>query len=94
MRRIVALIALSVGLLVGCSSGPDAPAPQAASGTAGPGAAAGQRFPDIVGVEVSGRGELHPPALVEPGVRVSPHRAPTDRPGVRAIRCQWARSWG
>jgi len=27
--------------------------------------------------QVSGRGELHPPALVEPGVRVSPHRAPT-----------------
>ena len=56
MRRIVALIALSVGLLVGCSSGPDAPAPQAASGTAGPGAAAGQRFPDLVGVEVSRSG--------------------------------------
>jgi len=54
MRRIVALIALSVGLLVGCSSGPDAPAPQAASGTAE--AAAGQRFPDIVGVEVSRSG--------------------------------------
>ena len=28
---------------------------------------------------VSGRGESHPPALAEPGVRVSPHRAPTGR---------------
>lgn len=57
MRRIVAPIALSVGLLMGCSSGPDAPAPQAASGTAGPeAAAAGQRFPDIAGVEVSRSG--------------------------------------
>jgi len=29
--------------------------------------------------QVSGRGESHPPALAEPGVRVSPHRAPTGR---------------
>lgn len=56
MRRVVASIAVSVGLLVGCSIGTDAPGPQAASGTAGPGAAAGQRFPDIVGVEVSRSG--------------------------------------
>jgi len=56
MRRIVALIALSVGLVVGCSTGPDAPAPQAAPGTVGVDVAAGQRFPDIVGVEVSRSG--------------------------------------
>jgi alcohol dehydrogenase len=41
-----------------------------------------------VTIEVSGRGESHPPALAEPGVRVSPHRAPAGRPGARAMRCQ------
>ena len=56
MRRVVALIALSVGLVVGCSTGPNAPAPQAAPGTVGVDVAAGQRFPDIVGVEVSRNG--------------------------------------
>ena len=44
--------------------------------------------------QVSGRGESHPPALAEPGVRVSPHRAPTGRPWVRAMRCQWTKSLG
>ena len=44
--------------------------------------------------QVSGRGDSHPPALAEPGVRVSPHRAPTGRPGVRAIRCQWTKRLG
>jgi len=33
----------------------------------------------LVQSQVSGRGESHPPALAEPGVRVSPHRAPTGR---------------
>jgi hypothetical protein len=46
------------------------------------------------GDQVSGRGESHPPALAEPGVRVSPHRAPTGRPWVRAMRCQWTKSLG
>jgi hypothetical protein len=46
------------------------------------------------GHQVSGRGESHPPALAEPGVRVSPHRAPTGRPWVRAMRCQWTKSLG
>ena len=44
--------------------------------------------------QVSGRGESHPPALAEPGVKVSPHRAPTGRPMVRTFRCQWAKSFG
>ena len=56
MRRIVALIALSVGLLVGCSTGPDAPPPQGAPATVGVDVPADQRFPDIVGVEVSRAG--------------------------------------
>ena len=43
---------------------------------------------------VSGRGESHPPALAEPGVKVSPHRAPTGQPSVRTMRCQWAKSVG
>jgi len=33
--------------------------------------------------EVSGRGESHPPALSEPGVNVSAHRAPTVQPSGR-----------
>ncbi len=45
-------------------------------------------------VQVSGRGDSHPPALAEPGVRVSPHRAPTGRLWVRAIRCQWTKRLG
>ena len=44
--------------------------------------------------QVSGRGESHPPALAEPGVRVSPHRAPTGRPEARAMRAQWAKRRG
>ena len=43
---------------------------------------------------VSGRGESHPPALSGPDVTVSRHPAPTDRPSVRAMRCQWAKSFG
>jgi len=39
-------------------------------------------------------GGIAPPALAEPGVRVSPHRAPTGRPWVRATRCQWTKSLG
>lgn len=37
---------------------------------------------------VSGRGESHPPALSEPGVKVSLHRAPTGRPWAGEMRCQ------
>ena len=33
-------------------------------------------------VRASGRGESHPPALTEPGVSLSTHRAPTDQLGV------------
>ena len=33
--------------------------------------------------KVSGRGESHPPALSEPGVNVSAHRAPTVQPSGR-----------
>lgn len=40
--------------------------------------------------QVSGRGEFHPPALVEPGVRVSPHLAPTGRTQACPTRCQCA----
>ena len=34
-------------------------------------------------LKVSGRGESHPPALAEPGVNVSAHRAPTVQPSGR-----------
>jgi hypothetical protein len=43
---------------------------------------------------VSGRGESHPPALAEPGVKISLHRAPTVRPWAGEMRCQWAKSRG
>ena len=43
---------------------------------------------------VGGRGESHPPALAEPGVKVSPHRAPTGRPLACDMRAQWAKSRG
>lgn len=45
-------------------------------------------------MQVSGRGESHPPALSGPDVTVSRHPAPTVRPLVRAMRCQWAKSCG
>ena len=48
----------------------------------------------VLQYQVSGRGESHPPALAEPGVRVSPHRAPTGRPEARAMRAQWAKRRG
>ena len=55
----------------------------------------GRPVPDAFGeldgrppMAVSGRGESHPPALSEPGVRVSPHRAPIGRLVARVIRCQ------
>ena len=74
MRRVVALIALSVGLVVGCSTGPDAPAPQAAPGTVGVDVAAGQRFPDIVGVEVSRNGSGYTFAVTVSSPYDSPQR--------------------
>jgi hypothetical protein len=39
---------------------------------------------------VSRRGESHPPPLSGPDVTVSRHPAPTVRPQVNAISCQWA----
>jgi threonine dehydrogenase-like Zn-dependent dehydrogenase len=37
-------------------------------------------FPRILGIEGSRRRESHPPALAEPGVNVSAHRAPIVQP--------------
>jgi hypothetical protein len=47
------------------------------------------------GQRVSRRGESHPPPLSGPDVTVSRHPAPTARPAVNAISCQWAnrRGW-
>jgi hypothetical protein len=44
---------------------------------------------------VSRRGESHPPPLSGPDVTVSRHPAPTVRPAVNAMSCQWAnrRGW-
>src|SRR5829696_66132 len=44
--------------------------------------------------EASGRGESHPPALAEPGVSVSAHRAPTVQPSGRTPTRQWAKRAG
>jgi hypothetical protein len=41
-------------------------------------------------VRVSRRGESHPPPLSGPDVTVSRHPAPTVRPQVNAMSCQWA----
>jgi hypothetical protein len=38
--------------------------------------------------EVSRRGESHPPALVEPGVNLSAHRAPIVQPSGRTPQRQ------
>jgi hypothetical protein len=43
---------------------------------------------------VSGRGEFHPPALSEPGVSLSTHRAPIVQPSGRTPNRQWANSPG
>jgi hypothetical protein len=43
---------------------------------------------------VSRRGESHPPPLAGPDVTVSRHPAPTGRPAVNAMSCQWANSRG
>jgi hypothetical protein len=43
---------------------------------------------------VSGRGEFHPPALSEPGVNVSAHRAPIVQPSGRTPNRQWANRSG
>ena len=40
------------------------------------------------GIQVSGRGESHPPALAEPGVNLSIYQAPTGRRSARETRCQ------
>ena len=41
-------------------------------------------------MRVSRRGESHPPPLSGPDVTVSRHPAPTVRPWVNAMSCQWA----
>ena len=41
--------------------------------------------------EVSGRGESHPPALAEPGVNLSTHRAPIIQPHGTSPSRQWAK---
>ena len=56
MRHVIAMITLTAGLLAGCSTGPAEPEPPAAPGTTGADVAVDQRFPDIVGVEVSRSG--------------------------------------
>ena len=44
----------------------------------------------ILDLRVSGRGESHPPALSEPGVSLSTHRAPIVQPSGRTPNRQWA----
>lgn len=49
--------------------------------------------PDVAG-RASSRGESHPPALSEPGVSLSTHRAPIIQPSGDAPACQWAKRPG
>jgi hypothetical protein len=47
-----------------------------------------------VAERASSRGESHPPALSEPGVSLSTHRAPIIQPSGDAPACQWAKRPG